>query len=89
MTTLCFEKLLLKVNNIIKIDIPVASRRLHRILHTVWHSSTTSWFGLLTECFVAQDEEDEPAPAMPAGNQEHIIGTGGESETLDPRTFTV
>lgn len=35
-----------------------------------------------------QDEEDEPAPAMRTGNQEHIIGTGGESETLDPR-YTV
>ncbi|RGP80489.1 hypothetical protein FLONG3_1417 [Fusarium longipes] len=32
-----------------------------------------------------QDEEEEPTPAVPSGNQEHIIGTTGETETLDPR----
>jgi hypothetical protein len=35
-----------------------------------------------------QDDEDEPAPTVSSGNQEHIIGTSGESETLDPR-YTV
>ncbi|KAM0405357.1 hypothetical protein ACHAQC_000435 [Fusarium culmorum] len=35
-----------------------------------------------------QDDEDQPTPAVSAGNQEHIIGTSGESETLDPR-YTV
>ncbi|KAF9775031.1 hypothetical protein IL306_006856 [Fusarium sp. DS 682] len=32
-----------------------------------------------------QDEEEEPGPAVASTNQEHIVGTGGESETLDPR----
>ncbi|KAH7254029.1 uncharacterized protein BKA55DRAFT_510114 [Fusarium redolens] len=33
----------------------------------------------------AQDEEEDPGPAVASTNQEHIVGTGGETETLDPR----
>ncbi|KAF4344253.1 hypothetical protein FBEOM_1647 [Fusarium beomiforme] len=32
-----------------------------------------------------QEDEEEPGPAVASTNQEHIVGTGGESETLDPR----
>lgn len=35
--------------------------------------------------YVAQEEEDEPGPVAPAGNPEHIVGTGGDAEKLDPR----
>ncbi|KAF4994050.1 hypothetical protein FGRMN_6084 [Fusarium graminum] len=35
--------------------------------------------------YVPQEEEEEPAPAAPPGNSEHIYGTGGETEQLDPR----
>ncbi|KAJ4263144.1 hypothetical protein NW762_006766 [Fusarium torreyae] len=32
-----------------------------------------------------QDEGKDPEPSAPAGNSDHIIGTGGDAETLDPR----
>ncbi|KAM0354175.1 hypothetical protein ACHAPU_001210 [Fusarium lateritium] len=35
--------------------------------------------------YVAQDEDEEPGTAAPLGNPEHIYGTGGETEQLDPR----
>jgi hypothetical protein len=35
--------------------------------------------------YVAQEEEDEPGPVAPSGNPEHIVGTGGDTEKLDPR----
>lgn len=80
--------LLLKANNILVIDTEVASRRLQHTPHIVCHHNAKRLFGVLTTNFVAQDDEDQPTPAVSAGNQEHIIGTSGESETLDPRTYT-
>jgi hypothetical protein len=88
MMTQNFGRHLLKANNMRVIDMEVASRRLQHTLHTVRHCSTKRYFRMLTTNFVAQEEEEEPVPSAPPGNQEHIIGTGGESETLDPSTNT-
>ncbi|KAL4726730.1 hypothetical protein ACLX1H_005620 [Fusarium chlamydosporum] len=38
--------------------------------------------------YTTHEDEDEPAPSTSSGTKEHIIGTSGESETLDPR-YTV
>lgn len=77
---------LLKVNNIPVILIGVARRR--RRLHIqlmVRYLRTELYFTLLTVYIVAQEEEDEPGPVAPSGNPEHIVGTGGDAEKLDPR----
>jgi hypothetical protein len=81
-----FKRPLLKVNNILVILIEVARRR--RRLHiqlTVRYLRTELYFTLLTVYIVAQEEEDEPGPVAPSGNPEHIVGTGGDTEKLDPR----
>jgi hypothetical protein len=64
----------------------MASLRLQHTPHTVCHHYAKRYFGVLTINLAAQDDENEAGPAVPTGNQEHIIGTGGESETLDPST---
>lgn len=77
---------LLKANNILVILIGVARRRRRlRIQLTVRHLRTELHFTLLTVYIVAQEEEDEPGPVAPSGNPEHIVGTGGDAEKLDPR----
>ncbi|KAM0481262.1 hypothetical protein ACHAP7_004841 [Fusarium lateritium] len=43
-------------------------------------SATTTY-----QAYVAQEEEDEPGPVVTSTNPEHIVGTGGDTEKLDPR----
>lgn len=70
-------------------DMEAATHRLQHTLHTVWHYSTKRCFGALTTVLATHEDEDEPAPSTSSGTKEHIIGTSGESETLDPRMNTL
>ncbi|WZH47482.1 uncharacterized protein QYS62_008627 [Fusarium acuminatum] len=50
-----------------------------------WDPNTRQYYPYTQAGQVAQEEEDEPGPVAPSGNPEHIVGTGGDAEKLDPR----